>query len=1305
MPKRFDRILKPGESTGNLIPWYQRTVLWGGLYFLAKFFWSFGGWPHYEVLPFQFPVPTKLDWRMSLNWRNLIWFPSHHDPGTSPGVWGWFWVQAIGGAITSFSYPSLSGHLEWTGDGLVPEPDPDKGQGATPYAGGPFTVQTSDEHPFTVLFVLQPANWWIFEWYLLSGLSFEFIVAPEEEQTDEYKEWYDDYYRDYPGGSEFPTVETRPPSKSKIKRPRYGGGTRGKLPETKEPVDWEPGVISTPDDGWTGGKLPEGPYNPEPSDGGNSYPLPDEPGAPGPTTTVPTPSEPDRPSEPQDPEGGGQDPKAPGSPGGSIPTSGEDTEREIIIVLKDYDIYYTDQNESLEPVVNIGPPVVARAGEEVSLSASKSWSLTAPITSCLWDIGDAELVNGNLTDTEITVKWPSGGQYQFSCTMTTDAGKSATGYRNAYIFSDTYKPEDNFVVESLSGTDNGWSAEVTVLNPSDIAKYAGGREVVLFFERLVEGVPTKLSTEGSGKYQLLFRGWIDGGSIRKDPAGEWVRFSVLGPAKYMETQENFPVALNNIGTAIDWTEFPNLTSHGALFHLLKWHSTILDVTDLHIPDFSEVERLLGGFEFKQDSVANQAATLAEATLARFGSSRDGSLWFTIDPARTPYKITKNLVSPWLETVLTEDNVIGEIEAVENKIYKTSRVEASGVAFRVDHAEAIIASSPGEAPLYGGRGERLERLALKNAMDAGEIARQMLGYLNRDIEEVATSIPGTFGIDLYPIRTVKVTYPNSTFGLDQTECILAAIDVTFERNGSMVEELTLIPLVEPEFYATVIDSTVTNVSLSGGQLPNYMVAYPEVDIFEIDPERALASYVSMANRDELFFGLGAKTEAGEDKTFLYFCPEKGEATWYRRGALIPLADDSVEVLRPNYIGPLVRVRTKDGLLKDLVLSAVGDEDIAVTEIDSIETVSWDLDYEYVVGNYETEISMHGFTLYKPTSGGNEPYLLTLTIPEVGNPDQIKIIHKFFNPRNFYGNGDLHWTTTSTLPIHRSITQVEGGTLHTYTTFLTFVNQESGLWTIYEVGFIAEGNIDKPWPTDSDWVWYAANIGTLPVRQRDVEDEWGVFGVIGNWYWYKTLYIDAVITASGGKLSTESMEPGDSITVSFCCGTHFGLPWLSRPSKIGESSISGWANLANIEPISAFTRIFARLVTDDEGERVRIDYVSSPVSDPRPDFEIPSLSTELGLNDKDYIWSFTNVYEPNDRNLYVKYLALNRGSIENPMVINVSKYNNPDPWGPSYTTYVRALGVPGGAEPVKGKVRRIGAPWTRWLTKTRLWDSEE
>jgi len=1304
MPKRFDRILKPGESTGNLIPWYQRTVLWGGLYFLAKFFWSFGGWPHYEVLPFQFPVPTKLDWRMSLNWRNLIWFPSHHDPGTSPGVWGWFWVQAIGSAITSFSYPSLSGHLEWTGDGLVPEPDPDKGQGATPYAGGPFTIQTSDEHPFTVLFVLQPANWWIFEWYLLSGLSFEFIVAPEEEQTDEYKEWYDDYYRDYPGGSEFPTVETRPPSKGKVKRPRRGGGT--------------PGVISVPDDSGVGGGLPEGPYYPEPTDGGNSYPLPDEPGNPGPTTTIPTENDPERPSEPQDPEGGGKRPRVPDSPGGSYPTNTEDTEREIIIVLKDYDIYYSDQNEDLEPVVNIGPPVVARTDEEIALSASSSWSLSSPISACFWDIGNAELVSGDLTDTDITVKWTDGGQYQFSCTLTTEDGKTATGYRNAYVFGGSVEPEDNFVVESLSASENGWSAEVTVLNPSDITKYAGGREVVLFFERLVEGVPTKLSIENSGRYQLLFRGWIDGGSIRRDPAGEWVSFSILGPAKYMETQENFPVALNSVGTPIDWTEFPNLTSHGALFHLLKWHSTILDITDLHIPDFSEVERLLGGFEFKQDSVANQAAALAEATLARFGSSRDGSLWFTIDPAKTPYKTTKNLVSPWLETVLTEDNVIDRIEAVENKIYKTSRVEASGVAFHVDYAEAIIASSPGEAPLYGGRGERLEKLALKNAMDAGEVARQMLGYLNRDIEEVAVSIPGTFGIDLYPIRTVKITYPNPTFGLDETECILGAVDVTFERNGNIVEELTLIPLVEPEFYATVIDSTITNVSLSSGQLSSYMIAYPEVDVFEVDPERALASYVSMANRTVLFLGLGAKTQAEEDKTFLYFAPETGETTWYQRGALIPLADDSVEVLQPNYIGPLVRVRTKDGFLKDLLLSAVGDDNIAVTEIDSMETVSWDLDYEYEIGNYETEISMHGFTLYKPTSSDNESYLLTLTIPEIGNPDQIKVIHKFFNPRDFYGKGTLHWTPTSTLPIHRSITQVEGGTLHTYTTFLTFVNQDSGAWSIYEVGFVAEGSIDKPWPTDSDWIWYAApvfieevdrlntaypvNIATTFLHESEVDKKWDSFSTIEGWYWYKSLSVEAVVTARGGKLTVGSMEPGDSVTVGFHCGTHFGYPWLFVPTKVGESSVDEWAYSSEIEPISTFTQIAARLVTKGDEKEIRIKptiwgWLSS--------FEIPSLSTELGLNDKEYIWSFTNAYDSVNRRVCARFVALNRGSVENPMVINVSKYFSSSMWGPGTTVYMRPLSVPGSSEPIRGKVRRIGAPWQRGLGWTAPWYPEE
>jgi len=1309
MPKRFDRVLKPGESTGNLIPWYQRTVLWGGLYFLAKFFWSFGGWPHYEVLPFQFPVPTKLDWRMSLNWRNLIWFPSHHDPGTSPGIWGWFWVQAIGGAITSFSYPSLSGHLEWTGDGLVPEPDPNKGQGATPYAGGPFTVQTSDEHPFTVLFVLQPVNWWIFEWYLLSGLSFEFIVAPEEEQTDEYREWYDDYYRDYPGGSEFPTIETDEPDKRPLKQPHKVGDTRGKLPSVTVPVDWEPGKITPvegPEEGW----LPEAPHKmPDP---GDVYPLPNDPGMPGKPTTTPTTSDPETPDEPQDPGGGGgTNPKTPGSPGGSIPPGDEDTKREIIIVLKDYDIYYIDQNENLEPVVNIGPPVVARAGENISLSASLSWSLTSPIASCFWDIGNAQLVSGNLTDPEIIVKWDNEGQYQFSCTLTTEAGKSATGYRNAYIFGNTYEPEDNFVLDSLSGTENGWSAEITVFNPSDISKYAGGREIVIFFERFVEGVPTSLSTESSGRYKLLFRGWIDGASLKRDPDGKWISFSALGPAKYMETQENFAVALNNVTPPIDWTEFPNLTCHGALFHLLKWHSTILDITDLHIPHYTEVERLLGGFEFKEESVAKQAATLAEATLAKFGSARDGSLWFTIDPINTPRGVTKSLLSAWTDTVLTEDNSLEEMEVLTNKIYKTGRVEVSGVAFHMDYAEAAIASSPGGAPLYGGRGQRVEKLALKTGMEAGEIARHMLSQLNRDIEEISLATPGTYGIDLFPIRTVKVTYPDPKLGLEEAECVLTAVDITYEEKGKLIEELTLVPLVEPKFYATITDSTVTNVSLvGGGGAPSYSMAYPLAEVYDLEPESRLPAYLSMASRSEYFFCIGAELEDGSLQTFYFLCPEirnAGPINWYQEGGLIPLAENSVDVFRPPTTGPFLWVRQTDKTIKEIELSATEEGTLEITETRSWDTNSWDLDYEFLENHYETVVGTNGFTLYRSKTSETD-YLLTFIIFPSTDPEQPVVLHQFLNPNMLHGLSQMILPQNYTLPLHASKYQEEDGTWRrTYTTFLPVADPTSWRWGIYEIGFILYDIPGKP----LRWEPFAEPVFLEEADALDLNDpsitistyhEPRSLGLrptnrspsLDSYLWYNYITVECIVTARKGKLTRqilsvgEGLGYGDTVYVRFPCTTHFGARYnfmpelVSTPLPVGSIYVQEILDATRKQPICSFQNV---AVTKEK---------SYPAGEERTHFRIHTTDVDAGKIiriqpvNEDYVWCYTNILDTENSKYVLKLLGVNRGSPSNPLAFGLDLIYGT---GGLLDYDTRWLTTPDG-EIVKGTAKRISdVPW--------------
>lgn len=425
------------------------------------------------------------------------------------------------------------------------------------------------------------------------------------------------------------------------------------------------------------------------------------------------------------------------------------------VLLMDHDTAYSDQHASLSPVIVAGPPrrvaKLTGANVDVVFDLSDSWVLGSSLSSYATVApGSASITDG--TTDHPTITYDAAGRYYVKFTVTAANGKSSTAYRTVRIWSDAAPLVSDFVIESCQGSyqNGGWECSVVVYG--DYADIRAMAMVTLAARDFYNDVETSIGPV-EGCENMVMTGWVSGESIKYDPNGGEVRFTVKGPHWWMSQLAGVNVQLTNVsGTPAGWGEMQGLTLDQALYHLVVWRSTVAAVLDVYK---SADTRLSPSFEAASMSLWQTLVAFADKIFAKPCCDRYGRLYVQIDPQLTEAGDRSGF--PSVMTLEEGDWLEDGVQITRNYAPQNASINMSTwmLSAAGSTVKTLYHLSPGHIP---------ERLGMEMILDNYLSASQSQGnsmaglYLGATLNELTFDIElamNNRAVDICPAQTVEV----------------------------------------------------------------------------------------------------------------------------------------------------------------------------------------------------------------------------------------------------------------------------------------------------------------------------------------------------------------------------------------------------------------------------------------------------------------------------------------------------------------------------------------------------------------------
>lgn len=396
------------------------------------------------------------------------------------------------------------------------------------------------------------------------------------------------------------------------------------------------------------------------------------------------------------------------------------------VFLVDWDIPYSDQHADPDPVPVMGPhcPLMLGAGglATAAFEASGSWRVYGGVITYTWSAPGATSTTGAGTAT-FTASYATPGTYRVSLTVTV-GGKSFTGYRYVFVYSDLEPPTTDFTVGGCSGDNQGgYSFRVSLYDPA-IYGAVRDRALVLLWAEDWYGDEKISIGPLAGREGLIAYGWIATESITWNPEQTIVEFEVQGPHWWLNKITGFPVGILDVQTTpAKWTEFQNLTVDKGLYHLLRFRTTALRSIDTSLTGDT---RLVASTEAPLGSLWQQLVIYANIILAAPHCDRFGMLYVEFNPQYIA--VVSRGAFPEV-VALTSADLRAGISVQRTHVNDTALVELQGVSFDGAQPIPFLSLSPGYSPKHYGSTDTIDRLALSGQDQANELSGLILGNKN------------------------------------------------------------------------------------------------------------------------------------------------------------------------------------------------------------------------------------------------------------------------------------------------------------------------------------------------------------------------------------------------------------------------------------------------------------------------------------------------------------------------------------------------------------------------------------------------
>lgn len=431
---------------------------------------------------------------------------------------------------------------------------------------------------------------------------------------------------------------------------------------------------------------------------------------------------------------------------------------ESVVFWKDYDVAYTNQNSILGTFVNAGPHR-AMFRDCASGLAETNWYSTGTynlisgtVQSYDWAF-EGGTPSGSSLANPGRVTYNAPGHYVTRLTVSGTFGAVDTTYRYVSVYDrpgcGTGTPPLKWELGSLNGSrgEGGYRAHITLREIIDIHE---GDVVVIFSENWYGD--EKISF-GPNPPEIVFTGYILDDSISINYNESKVEFDAGSASAIMKQAEGFSCSVESKSAPSTWLELLDMDIRRAVYHYLRWHTTVLNTTDVQ---FLGTDQKIQFFDADRGSLYDAIDSLIRSALVgEVVADKTSKLWLEVSAYAQP-----NATGTFIPIMTTEKrDWIHSPNIDESLAAKTSFIEMGGIAYSGSTTgtfSALLSNAPGTAPSYRGSVERTQGLALYDQAQLDRLAGNVLAYRNARFPIIDMEMAGNYSnLDIAPQEAVQI----------------------------------------------------------------------------------------------------------------------------------------------------------------------------------------------------------------------------------------------------------------------------------------------------------------------------------------------------------------------------------------------------------------------------------------------------------------------------------------------------------------------------------------------------------------------
>jgi hypothetical protein len=433
------------------------------------------------------------------------------------------------------------------------------------------------------------------------------------------------------------------------------------------------------------------------------------------------------------------------------------------IWYKDYDIEYIDQNTVLGSFINMGPHYAGFRENgicNVYYSASGTSNLLGENLAYSWFFEGASVTGSSVLNPG-NISYSTPGHYTTRLTVTSTSGGIDTSYRHVSIYDRPEQginaPITQWSFSDMSGSrdQGGYSAKISIQQSIPQNLIRDGSLIVIFADDWYGNIHQSIGGNALGRESVVFVGYVLKGSIQYNYRDSTVEFEVGSPSEVMKLSEGFSVSIQSSGTTAEesdnispWINVDAMTVRRALYHYLRWHSTVLMTNDF---EFVGLDRPLQFFDADRTSLYDAVQSAMQSILVGgVTCDRQGKIWSEVDLYIKPEYFATTFT-------LTNRDWMEEVKIEESYTEQTSFVECGGVAFDGSTSTPLISQAPGMTPGYRGSVEQIQGLALLDQDELDQITGRIYSQRNLTYPNVEVDLVGNYrNFDIAPQERVPIT---------------------------------------------------------------------------------------------------------------------------------------------------------------------------------------------------------------------------------------------------------------------------------------------------------------------------------------------------------------------------------------------------------------------------------------------------------------------------------------------------------------------------------------------------------------------